>query len=194
MDINASVNWTKANVILNDQLGTALNGSHNFQRVNPAAELGLNGAWDKLTWQFNYSFVDAVYLTNATLSNAFGPEQVHPGDRIPSIPQNTVKLSGEYQVLEDWFVGADLQYFSSRYVRGDDANVYQQIGAFTTINLDTRYVVAKNVELFAIARNISNANYQNFGMLNTNFFTGQQERFLTPGAPITGYAGIRVHF
>ncbi|WP_348760037.1 TonB-dependent receptor [Candidatus Methylocalor cossyra] len=312
LDINASVNWTKANIILNDRIGTALNGSHTFERVNPAVgftvnplrtldwkvpleeltlfgnysegfrapspveltcadpnapcslpnsfisdpplkpvvsqtfegglrgkfsaalqwsvayyhsrsindilfvntpgglingffqnvgntqrqgvELGLNGAWEKLTWNFNYSFINAIYLTNAVLHNAFGPEQVRPGDRIPSIPQNTVKLGVEYELLSGWFVGGDLQYFSSRYVRGDDSNQFSQIGAYVLLNLNIRYVITKNVEVFAMARNISNAEFQNFGVLNTNFFTGRQERFLTPGAPVTGYAGIRVRF
>ena len=312
LDINASVNWTKANIILNDRIGTALNGSHNYERVNPAAgftinpqrvldwnvpleeltlfgnfnegfrapspveltcadpqapcslpnsfiadpplkavvsqtfegglrgkfsaalqwsmayyhsrsnndimflnapgglingyfqnvgatqrqgvEFGLNGVWEKLFWNFNYTFVDATYLTNAVLSNALGPVEVHSGDKIPSIPENLVKLGVEYELLKDWFVGGDLQYVSSQYVRGDDNNQFRQIGAYTVLNLDTRYVITENVEVFAMARNISNAEYQNFGVLNSNFFTGQQERFLSPGAPVTGYAGIRVRF
>ena len=311
-DINASVNWIKANIILNDKIGTALNGSHTFERFNPSAgftlnplkaldadipleeltlfgnynegfrvpspvelscaapaapcslpnsfiadpplkpvvsqtfeagirgryskalqwslafyrsrlnndilflntpgglingyfqnvgttqrqgiELGLNGVWKKLTWYFNYSLTDATYRTAAVLSNALGPVAVKPGDRIPGIPENLVKLGIEYEILPGWFFGGDLQYVSSQYVRGDDNNQHRQVGQYTVVNLNTRYVLTENVELFAMGRNVFDADYANFGVLNTNFFTGEATRFLSPGAPATGYAGIRVRF
>ncbi len=312
LDINASLNWIKANIILNDRIGTALNGSHNFERANPAAgftlnplkvldwdaplqeltffgnynqgfrapspveltcadpnapcslpnsfiadpplkpvvsetfeagmrgkvsaalqwslafyktrsnndimfvnagnglisgyfqnvgttqrqgvELGLSGAWEKLNWYFNYSFIDATYRSTAVLNNALGPELVHAGDRIPSLPENLVKLGLEYEILAGWFVGGDLQHASSQYARGDDYNRFGRISGYTVLNLNTRYAVTENVELFAMAHNVSNAEYANFAVLNSNFFTGQPERFLSPGAPVTGFAGIRVRF
>jgi hypothetical protein len=45
-----------------------------------------------------------------------------------------------------------------------------------------------------MARNVFDAKYETFGVMNRNFFAGQSERFVGPGAPIAGWAGIRVRF
>ncbi|MEC4748062.1 TonB-dependent receptor [Methylomicrobium sp. Wu6] len=170
-----------------------------FQNVGvtqrQGGELGLNGVWKKLNWFLNYSFVDATYRTAETLNNAVGPINVKPGDRIPSIPQQTVKLGAEYEILNGWFFGGDLQYVSSQYLRGDDNNQYSKVNEYAIVNLNTRYAVTQNVELFAMARNVFDANYASYGVVNRNFFkNGNPEAFLGPGAPISGWAGIRVKF
>ncbi|MGJ0486714.1 MAG: TonB-dependent receptor [Methylomicrobium sp.] len=170
-----------------------------FQNVGvtqrQGGELGLNGVWKKLNWYLNYSFVDATYRTAETLTNAVGPVNVNPGDRIPSIPQQTVKFGAEYEILNGWFFGGDLQYVSSQYLRGDDSNQYSKVSEYAIVNLNTRYAVTKNVELFAMARNVFDANYESYGVVNRNFFkNGTPEAFLGPGAPISGWAGIRVKF
>jgi len=46
-----------------------------------------------------------------------------------------------------------------------------------------------------MARNVFDANYETYGIVNRNFFKGgNPEAFLGPGAPISGWAGIRVKF
>ncbi|ESS73742.1 putative TonB-dependent receptor [Methyloglobulus morosus KoM1] len=172
-----------------------------FQNVGltqrQGAELGLNGNWKKLNWYLNYSFVDATYQTTATLNNALGTVRVKPGNRIPGIPQQTVKLGAEYEILKGWFFGGDLQYASSQYLRGNDNNSSQfpKVSEYAIVNLNTRYAVTKNVELFAMARNVFDANYETYGIINQNFFKGGRgEAFLGPGAPISGWAGVRVKF
>ncbi len=120
-------------------------------------------------------------------------------DRIPGIPQQLVKLGAEYEILSGWFFGGDLQYASTQYMRGDDQNVLPQVPEYTVVNLHTRYRVEEHVELFAMANNVFNTDYSNFGVVNRNFFTGAPDggtpsSFLGPGAPIGAWAGIRVHF
>jgi len=177
--------------------GSAVSGY--FQNVGvtqrQGGELGLNGVWKKLNWYLNYSFVDATFRTAATLNNAVGQVNVKPGNHIPAIPQQTVKLGAEYEILNGWFFGGDLQYVSSQYLRGDDSNQYAKVSEYAIVNLNTRYEVTKNVELFAMARNVFDANYETYGIVNRNFFKGgNPEAFLGPGAPISGWAGIRVKF
>ena len=143
----------------------------------------------------SYGFVDATYQTTAVLNNALGPETVTPGSRIPSIPQNTFKVGAEYEVFHNGFLGSDLQHVSSQYARGDDQNLFPQIPNYTVVNLNARYVVTKNIELFATGRNILDNHYTSFGQLGQNFFQNNQTTtFMGPGAPATGYAGIRVHW
>ena len=159
-------------------------------------ELGLSGlALDSLNWYISYGFVDATYQSNAQLFNGLGAESVIAGNKIPSIPANTLKFGSEYEVFHNFFFGGDLQYVSSQYARGDDTNSNPQIPDYAIVNLNTRYVINKNVELFATGKNIFDNHYVSFSQLGQNFFNNNNPtQFQGPGAPATGYAGIRVHW
>ncbi len=159
-------------------------------------ELGLSGlALDSLNWYMSYGFVDATYQSNAQLFNGLGAESVIAGNKIPSIPANTLKFGSEYELFHNFFLGGDLQYVSSQYSRGDDTNSNPQIPAYAIVNLNTRYVINKNVELFATGKNIFDNHYVSFSQLGQNFFNNNNPtQFQGPGAPATGYAGIRVHW
>ena len=159
-------------------------------------ELGLSGlALDSLNWYISYGFVDATYQSNAQLFNGLGAESVIAGNKIPSIPANTLKFGSEYEVFHNFFFGGDLQYVSSQYSRGDDTNSNPQIPDYAIVNLNTRYVINKNVELFAMGKNIFDNHYVSFSQLGQNFFNNNNPtQFQGPGAPATGYAGIRVHW
>ena len=159
-------------------------------------EFGLSGVvLETLSWYLSYGYVEATFQSTAVLGNALGAQTVRPGDKIPNIPANTVKFGSEYEVYKDWFFGGDLQYASSQYARGDNANQYPQIPAWTTVNLNTRYRLTNNIELFAFGRNIFDQHYKTFGLMGTNFFQGgQATQFWGPAAPATGYAGVRINF
>jgi len=179
---------------------TTTNTSGFFQNVGATMrqglELGLNGlAWDKLNWYTSYGFVDATYQTTATLYNALGPEVVTPGSRIPSIPQSTFKVGGEYELFHNWFLGGDLQYVANQFARGDDSNVNPQIPSYSVLNINARYIVTKNIELYATGRNVLDNHYASFGQLGQNFFlSNEKTTYMGPGAPATGYAGVRLHW
>ena len=164
--------------------------------LRQGVELGLSGlAWDKMNWYLSYGFIDATYQTTAVLSNSLGSETVTPGSKIPSIPRNTFKVGAEYEVFHNGFLGSDLQHVSSQYARGDDQNLYPQIPDYTMLNINARYVVTKNIELYATGRNVLDNHYASFGQLGQNFFQNNQTTtFMGPGAPATGYAGVRVHW
>lgn len=160
-------------------------------------ELGFKGHTERLSWYTNYSYVDATYESAITLQNAIGPENVRPGDRIPSIPHNLLKFGVDYEVLRGWRIGLDLLYASSQYLRGDDHNQSPQIPDYVVVNLNSRYRLTENVEIFALANNVFDEQYQSFGLVNRNAFSnpvGNVESFLSPGANIAGWAGIRVRF
>ena len=158
-------------------------------------ELGLSGlALDSLNWYVSYGFVDATYQSNATLNNAYGTENVVPGNKIPGIPQNTLKAGAEYEVYKDIFLGGDVQYVSNQYARGDDSNIYPQIPDYAILNLNGRYKLTKNIELFAMGRNVLDNHYVSFGQMGNNVYTGNPTQFQGPGGVAAGYAGIRLHW
>jgi len=176
--------------------GSVINGY--FQNVGSTQrqglELGFNGlAFKSFNWYINYGFIDATYQTNAVLTNSIGSETVKPGDRIPSIPQQTFKVGAEYEFVHNWFIGSDLQTIASQYARGDDQNITPQISGYTLVNINTRYVLTKNIELFAMGRNIFDERYGTFAQLGQNaLLNNLQTQFYGPGAPASGYAGIRI--
>jgi iron complex outermembrane receptor protein len=174
-----------------------------FQNVaadrRDGVEVGLKGNWNHLHYYANWSFVNATYQTTATLMTNQGPETIHPGNHIPGIPQQLVKVGLEYEVLPGWFLGADLQYVSTSFLRSDDANRFPVLPEFVVLNLESRYRITSNVEVFALATNVLDQKFETIGMMLPNFFTGEPgggtvERFLGPGAPIGGWAGLRIRF
>lgn len=169
-----------------------------FQNVGQTrrqgVEFGLQGHRRRLDWYANYSFIDATYQSAAVLQNAIGPETVNPGDRIPGIPQSTFKLGLEYELVPKWHLGGNLLYASSQYVRGDDNNRLPQVPEYAVVNLDTRYELTKHIEIFGMVNNIFDTKYETFGVLTQNYFTGADERFLGPGAPIGVWAGVKLTF
>jgi outer membrane receptor protein involved in Fe transport len=174
-----------------------------FQNVGgtqrQGGEFGMSGlVFESLNWYVSYGFVDATYQSTEELSNGLqdgSTNLVTPGKRMPSIPQNTFKFGSEYEVFRNGFFGGDLQYVSSQYARGDDQNQYAQISGYAVVNLNARYVVTKNIELYAMGRNIFDNHYASFGQIGQNAFQDDAlTTFKGPGAPATGYAGVRVHW
>ena len=83
---------------------------------------------------------------------------------------------------------------SGQYARGDDQNLYNKVPDYTIVNLNSRYVLTKHIELFATGRNIFDNHYVSIAQMGVNAFNGQQTQFQGPGAVAAGYAGIRIRW
>ena len=184
-------------ILFSNAPGTLTRGF--FQNVpstrREGLELGLSGDIERLHWFANYSIVEATYQSAAVLENAIGPVAVQPGDRMPGVPSQMFKVGFEFEILEGWRFGSDLQYIASQYLRGDDHNRLAPVAEYVTLNINTRYRVHENLELFAMARNLTDERYSTFGLVNRSAYsnpTGKIERFLSPGAPIGAWAGFRL--
>ena len=168
-------------------------------------EAGLNGTWKNLDWFANYSFVEATFETdflvsspNHPLANANGEIPVHDGDRIPGIPQSNLKIGGDLAVTSNLNIGADLIYNSDQYLRGDEANLLSTIDGYAVVNIRGSYQFNQVFSVFARVNNVFDADYETFGLL------GEPEeilgpsfddpRFLGPGAPLSGFIGLKIEF
>lgn len=139
--------------------------------------------------------MDATYQSAITLQNAIGSVNVNPGDRITSIPHKLIKFGVDYEVLRGWRIGMDLFYASSQYLPGDDNNQLPRIPGYTVVNLNSSYKLTENIEIFAMANNVFDEDYNSFGLVNRNAFSnpvGNVESFLSPGTSIAGWAGVRL--
>jgi outer membrane receptor protein involved in Fe transport len=182
---------------------TETTGAGFFQNVantrRQGVEAGFKGsAWRRLKYYLSYAFVDATYQTSTTLASVTEPNgvQVRPGDSIPGIPQQNLKFGAEVAVLDNLWVGADVVSVSGSYLRGDDGNQQPKLGGYTLLNLNVRYAPTKYLELWGRVDNATNANYATSGALNWNAFADpiSVQRFVAPGAPIAGWAGVKVRF
>lgn len=185
-----------------------------FQNVGTTRRQGLELAgsqkWGRVALSAHYSYIDATYQSRFleispinSSAEATGSITVMPGSRIPGIPRHTLKLRLDYEVGPSWSIGGNLLYASATYARGDENNLDArgQVPGYTVVNLDTRYKLAKGLELFGRVNNLFDRVYANFGLLGRNVFTGSGnsfdnanaagEQFRGYGAPRGVWLGLR---
>jgi outer membrane receptor protein involved in Fe transport len=164
-------------------------------------ELGLSGDAGPLHWFANYAFVNATFESNLSIASPNHPDavdgqiDVKPGDRIPGIPQHTAKFGFDYDVMEDWTVGLETIVAGDQFMRGDEANLLDPVSGYAIVNLNTEYRLTKWAEIFAKVNNLFDSDYNTFGTLGdpTGVFPNFSDpRFLSPGAPIGAWAGVRI--
>ncbi len=185
-----------------------------FQNVGKTRREGLelsgHTQFGKLGVTANYSFIDATYRASWVSSSpsnssadANGNIVVRPGDHIPGIPTNSIKLRLDYAVTPQWTAGTNVTYRSGVFAQGDEDNedVNGKLPGYFLIDLDTTYRVTKQLQLFATVSNLLNKRYASFGVLGQNFFNGPShtfdglapvnEMFIGPGAPRGAWVGMR---
>ena len=193
--------------------GTAINAGF-FQNVGDTRrqglELALEGGAGRARFSARYARVNATFESSFTAfspnnssADANGDIHVEPGNRIPGIPRDTLKLRGEVDAFERATFGATLLAFSSQYARGDENNQDRngKVPGYEVLNLDARWRFQGDWELFATVTNLFDKTHATFGVLGANFFTGpgngfdagniQSEQFRTPGLPRAAWIGLR---
>jgi iron complex outermembrane receptor protein len=153
-----------------------------------------------------YSYIDATYQFTGSIPSPNNPAadddgNVHivPGKRIPMIPQHQFKAGADYLVTPKWKIGADVVVVGSQFYVGDDANQNERLPAYWNVNLHTSYQVHKDVQLFAVAKNLFDRRYAVYGTYfepesieNAIPNPPTNQRTQTPAQPFSVYAGMRV--
>jgi iron complex outermembrane recepter protein len=173
----------------------------NFSNIDKTAragiELGANGQIDKLQWYANYGYVRATFEDSFSYSREGETFNVSKGDRLPSTPEHNLKVGTDYAFTDKFSFGATASYFSSQYLRGDEANDDDKLGGYTVVNLHSRYTLNKNVEFFAKVDNLFDKEYSSFGLYGEpdeapGLDDLDNNRFVGAGAPRAGWVGIKV--
>jgi outer membrane receptor protein involved in Fe transport len=212
LDGEAPVNWSVSgfgtrnfNDIIFVSTGAGTGGGF-FQNAGITQRLGLeanlNGTIGQLGWYVNYSYTEATFRSHLTVASPFNPMadangdiHVQPGDRIPGIPLHSAKVGVRYDVTKNWDIALESIISSSQYLRGDEANLLDPVSGYAIFNLYSSYRLGKNVEAFVRVNNLFDTNYETFGTLGdpSEVLPGlTNPRFLSPGAPIGAWAGLRV--
>lgn len=164
-------------------------------------ELGIGGQWGPVRWLTNYGFVHATFADGFVASSpnhplaVDGEIQVRSGDRIPGVPQHSLKLSVDYAPLDELSLGLDANLHSGQFLRGDEANVLDPSDGYAVVQVRARYRLGEHLWLFGMAENVLAAEYETFGLLGEAdevFPDFEDNRFLSPGAPISGWLGARI--
>ena len=85
-----------------------------------------------------------------------------PGDRIPGIPEHSVKLGVNYGVTHTLKIGANLVYSSGVYLVGDEANLDKKTDPYTVVNLLANYKRGK-LAIFGRVDNVFDKKYETTG-------------------------------
>ena len=167
-----------------------------FRNVDETRRLGLEAAADgtvaSVDWFLAYSFTRATFESTATLPSAAGENVARPGDVLPGIPNHLLKAGFDAPLPANLRFGLDLQFTGRRFLRGDESNDRGALDPYVVVNARLAYSW-KWLTLFARAENLFDAEYESFGAFGENpLADGRVERFLSPGAPLGGWFGLRV--
>jgi iron complex outermembrane receptor protein len=161
--------------------------------------------WDRWNVYANYTSVDATFRNALTLSSPFNPYAdangnifVVPGDHLTGIPDFRFKAGAEYRITDPWKLGADLNVIGSQYIVGDESNQNPKMPAYWVVNLHSSYQISKNVEVFALVKNLFNQHYYAYGtffdVTSFPYLNLTDPRTFVPGMPFAAYAGARATF
>lgn len=171
--------------------------------VRKGFDAGIGGQAGALRWQAGYSYVRATYGSafseqspyNSS-ADANGTIRVRPGDRLPGIPAQQLKLDAAYRLDRRWSLGADLRAFSHRHAIGDENNRdrHGPIPGYAVLDLDLRYRPTHRLTLSLHVDNALDRRYASNGLLSDNVFDtpsravdlhgpGTPALFVAPGAP-----------
>jgi outer membrane receptor protein involved in Fe transport len=151
-----------------------------------------------------------------------GVIEIEPGDAIPLIPRHMLKVFAEVQVTRAFAIDVDLLALSGVTARGNengdheaDGTYYLGPGAtepYAVVNLGARYAVTPWLTVIGQVNNLFDHRYTTAALLGSTGFTetgsfvarpfpavgGEfpltHSTFYAPGAPVRGWAGLRVHF
>lgn len=183
-----------------------------FRNVDETLRLGVEaslagqqGAW---RWSVDYTFLRATFEDDFEVLSPNHPANasaettrpVRAGDAIPGIPRHLWKAAAEYAIDDRWSVGLDLIAVSSSHLRGDESNELDRLAGYVTVNARATYRRA-GFEAFALIENLLDREYENFGLIGEEpdeviglDEIGDDVRFYAPGAPVSGWIGIRRRF
>jgi outer membrane receptor protein involved in Fe transport len=223
--IGASTSWSAAiyRTDLDDDIefiasGGAVNAGF-FQNVGKTrrqgVELALTTKLGSLDVDLRYNHIDATFRSafsafspNNSSADENGAIGVQPGDRIPGIPADSVKLRVDYE-HGPLTIGAGVVAASNQYAHGDEnnADVHGKVPGYVVVNLDAQYHATRRLTIFAQVSNLFDQRYYNFAVLGENVFTGPghtfgpavgidgiAEQFRSVGAPRGIWVGLRYRF
>jgi outer membrane receptor protein involved in Fe transport len=121
--------------------------------------------------------------------------QVSSGADIPGIPNHQFNAGADLAINERFLIGADLEYRSGVYLRGDEVNLLDRTDDYIVLNLRAEFHLNDRFTVFARVENVFDDAYETFGLLGEPdevFENFVDPRFLGAGAPRGAWLGFKL--
>ena len=188
-------------------------GTGYFQNAGATARAGLDvelsGRFARTRWYASYGRVEATFASPLRLpsddavndaAREDGTIAVEPGDRLPGIPRHSLKTGLRRGLTDALDIAVETVVASSRIFVGDEGNDQIELEGYGVVNLRSSYRFDNGVELFVRVENLLDARYATSGVLAaievhlSEAPDASDPRFVGPGLPRSGFAGVRVRF
>jgi outer membrane receptor protein involved in Fe transport len=172
-------------------------------------ELELAEDWKHWSVGGNYTFLNATYQSpqtvdggsNSTNDSALAgqpgiDDDIHivPGDYIPQVPRNMMKVFGQYKPSPKLTAELDILAVGSSFARGNENNLDQPDGVYYLGsgksagygigNLGARYQLSPRIQLFVQMNNLLDKHYSTGAQLGTTPFNNSNQFAARPfGTP-----------
>lgn len=133
------------------------------------------------------------FFTTYTLTQAeFGKGQFK-GNQIPAVPMHKASAGIKITPNSRLRINVIANYVGSMYLVSDQANAFPKLNDYVTIDLNLRYSIQKDFELFINLNNILNEKYSEYGVMSSGFPPPKQRAFY-PAPERNVLAGLRYKF
>jgi outer membrane receptor protein involved in Fe transport len=159
-------------------------------------ELGLDARTGPWFAEAHYALVDATFRTPLVMNGAANSSAapiacdtctdiaVRPGNRLPGVPRQTLKLRLERTLGDAVSLGVRVVAQSGQYARGDEnnADVNGKVPGFARVDLDAAWRIGRGWTASVQVDNAFGRRYSTFGVLGQNVFTAPGRTFDASGA------------
>ncbi len=170
--------------------GIAVNAGY-FQNVGTTRRQGVElslatHVGSALALALRHTMTDATFRSgfaerspSNSSADTNGTIAVRPGNRIPGIARQTLKLRADLDASARWAIGAGAVFVAATQARGDEngEDTNGRVPGYARLDLDARYRASGRCTFFARIDNVLDRRYASFGILGENVFTGPSNSF-----------------
>ena len=176
-------------------------------------EAGLKIASGRLETNINYSYLKATFEDDFFILSpnhpaavdingdaSAGSIRVKRGDRIPGLPEHTLKVHSKLLLSDKASFSVEWQASAGQYLRGDESNQLSKTPSYNVFNLNADYAISEQIQILAKVENVFDKKYYSFGLLGEepDEVVGLEHlsdnRFYGPGSPRGVWLGLRATF
>ncbi len=176
-------------------------------------EAGLKISSQMIETSINYSYLKATFEDNFFVLSPNHPNainingddsassiKVKRGDRIPGLPEHTLKVHSRLSLSDDFSFAVEWLASAGQYLRGDESNQLSKTPSYHVFNLNVDYAINKQIQIWGKVENVFDKEYYNFALLGEepNEVVGLEQlsdnRFYGPASPRGVWLGLRATF
>ncbi len=165
-------------------------------------ETGISYQTDRWRAYTDYSYVDATFQSSLTLNSPFNPFadsnghiQIVPGNALPSIPNQRLKVGADYWLTQKWSLGVNWTLVSSQFLQGDESNQNAPVPGYGVVGFHSQYMIKKWLQVFAWVDNVFDRHFSTFGTFINDSGVPPGNigltRTVSPAPPLGAFLGLR---